>query len=201
LKGNFRLWPMGRHGFGAGMGATGTIKTHVKPGGAAKRLIKRPGDWNCQQGTCTNLNYGWRPDCNKCGAPKPTDARGGSSSRYRTRSRSLIRNSSSSNSCSSHSSNNANNNTNNTNNIFGFASWNDEDMAELKYLQGQEELCQDAIYLAEQHLEAQSLKMKGIKAEIRYLKDKNDKKKQFPPPRSSGDGHRDQQGGGGGSLA
>ena len=44
------------------------------------KLIKRPGDWYCPRNPlCDNLNFGWRPDCNKCGALKPTDAHGGSS--------------------------------------------------------------------------------------------------------------------------
>ena len=44
------------------------------------KLIKRPGDWYCPRNPlCDNLNFGWRPDCNKCGALKPTDAHRGSS--------------------------------------------------------------------------------------------------------------------------
>ena len=33
----------------------------------------RPGDWVCPNPGCRNHNFSWRPDCKKCGAPKPED--------------------------------------------------------------------------------------------------------------------------------
>ena len=40
-------------------------------GGQQANMSARPGDWQCPNLDCGNINFAWRNDCNKCQAPKP----------------------------------------------------------------------------------------------------------------------------------
>ena len=38
---------------------------------ASSNTEARAGDWACPNPGCRNHNFSWRPECKKCGAPKP----------------------------------------------------------------------------------------------------------------------------------
>eukprot|EP00039_Didymoeca_costata_P013309 m.200468 g.200468 ORF g.200468 m.200468 type:complete len:69 (+) comp15736_c0_seq4:50-256(+) len=38
---------------------------------------RKPGDWQCPDETCGNVNFAFRTECHRCGEPKPPGAGGG----------------------------------------------------------------------------------------------------------------------------
>ncbi|OAF71012.1 hypothetical protein A3Q56_01247 [Intoshia linei] len=58
-------------------GRSGDSSRDRSSGGNNKDL--RPGDWICSNEKCSNNNFSWRTNCNRCGHDKPSDGQGASS--------------------------------------------------------------------------------------------------------------------------
>ena len=61
-------------GFGRGSGCGGQYppsEQELKTSLASNNVEARSGDWMCPNPGCRNHNFSWRPECKKCGAPKP----------------------------------------------------------------------------------------------------------------------------------
>ena len=63
----------GRGGMAGGRGGGNQIASEEEIAAtfASSNVEARPGDWVCPNPGCRNHNFSWRPDCKKCGAPKP----------------------------------------------------------------------------------------------------------------------------------
>lgn len=59
----------GRGGYGGSPGRGGV--TGGGPGGRQYGENKRDGDWTCPNPNCSNANFSWRSECNRCGGPRP----------------------------------------------------------------------------------------------------------------------------------